>query len=61
MPANNIFSLLYLCFDSNSLITRKIGQIDIFEDLNKDIPSVFDKKEMLSVLDKNPSSSKCFS
>lgn len=54
MPANNMFPLLYLCFGSNSLITRKIDQIDIFEDLNKGTSSVFHKKEMLSVLDKNP-------
>ena len=59
MPANNIFSLLDLRFGSNSLITRKIGQIDIFEDLNEGAPSVFHKK-MLSVLGKNLSFAKCF-
>ena len=59
MPANNTFSLLDLRFGSNSLITRKIGQIDIFEDLNEGTPSVFHKK-MLSALGKNLSFAKCF-
>ena len=52
MPANNTFSLLDLRFGSNSLITRKIGQIDIFEDLNEGTPSGFHKKNVISIRQK---------
>ena len=63
MPSLNFFSmwlkkkecfrLLHLSFGSNLLVTRKLGQIDIFDDLSfKGTPSVF---QMLLVSDKKSS------
>lgn len=43
--AHIIFLVFSLRLGSNSLIIKKIGDIDIFDDLNKSSPSVFHKNE----------------
>ena len=43
--AHIIFLVFNLRPGSNSMIIKKIGDIDIFDDLNKSSPSVFHKNE----------------